>query len=116
MVSIFIGSYDSPSARARSQSRNPWKTAMDDECPFDGGEVPVARVARPPKLVVQADSEIERVAKTPMESLSFKDFISLKSGRDQFSKMKLDDLQSAIGKLDAEKLAVEFHDDSKTQA
>src|SRR4051812_5784756 len=89
---------------------------MDEECPFDGGEIPVARIARPPKLVVQADSEIERIAKTPMESLTFKDFISLKSGRDQFSKMKLDDLESSLCKADAEQLAVEFHDNSKAQA
>ena len=87
-----------------------------EECPFDG-ETPIARPAKPPpKPVVQSQTEIERIANTPMGSISFKDFTSLKSGRDQFSKMKLDQLEAAIDGLEVSSLHAEFGDDLQAEA
>jgi ribonuclease HI len=85
---------------------------MDDECPFDG-EI---SQARPPKPVIQSESEIERIENTPMESLSFKDFLQLKSGRDRFSKMKLADLKTAVSHSDCQSVSSVFADDPKAEA
>jgi len=85
---------------------------MDDDCPFDG-ELPVAR---PPKPVIQSQSEIERIANTPIESLSFKEFLQLKSGRDQFSKMTLADLKTAVPHSDCDSVSREFAGDPKAEA
>lgn len=85
---------------------------MDDECPFDG-EIPVARAARP---VIHAQPEIERIANTPIESLGFRDFLQLKSGRDQFSKIKLADLKTAVSHSDCQTVSSEFADDPKAEA
>src|SRR5579862_7593228 len=92
--------------------RPPQDDKSSDECPFDG-EIPVARQPQP---VIHSQTEIERIANTPMGSLTFKDFKDLKCGRDQFSKMKLNELEAAIDRLEVPSLTVEFQEDSKAKA
>jgi len=84
----------------------------DDNCPFDG-EIPVTR---PPTPVVQSTTAIERIANAPMESLSFKDFKDLKSGRDEFTRMSLEQLAQAIAWVDRCSLTVEFQGDFQAEA
>ena len=70
---------------------------MNDECPFDG-EFPIAAkpAPRPPAVPLQLQSDLDRIIIAPMASLSFNDFIRLKCGRDEFSRMRLTDLKTAV--------------------
>ena len=51
-----------------------------------------------------------------MESLGFKDFVQLKCGRDEFSRMKLSDLQMAVSHPDCLAVTADFPDDPKAEA
>jgi hypothetical protein len=90
---------------------------MNDDCPFDG-EIPTAAkpVPRPPAIPLQSQSELDRIIVTPMESLSFKDFVRLKCGRDEFTRTKLTDLKTAVSHPDCLAAAAEFPDESKAEA
>ena len=90
---------------------------MIHECPFDG-EIPSPAKSAPrqPAPPAQSQSDLDRIIVTSMESLSFKDFIRLKCGRDEFSQMKLTDLKSAVSHPDSLAVAAEFPDDSKAEA
>ena len=83
-----------------------------DECHFYG-EVPVGRPAKPN---VQSIAEIERIATTPMEQLSFQDFKNLKSGRDKYSKMDIMQLIKEIDWLDDCFLVAVFYDDLELES
>jgi hypothetical protein len=85
---------------------------MDVNCPFDG-ELPVTR---PPTPVVRSNTEIEWIANAPMESLSFKDFKGLKSGRDEFSRMSSEQLADTIAWVDKCSLTLEFQGDFQAEA
>lgn len=90
---------------------------MNDDCPFDG-EIPTAvKIApRPPVIPLQSLSELDRIIVAPMETLSFKDFIQLKCGRDEFSRLKLADLKTAVSHPDCLAVVAEISDDSKAEA
>ena len=60
--------------------------STDDNCPFDG-EIPVARVSRKHLSAVPSNI-LDKIKTLPMDRLSFGDFAKLKSGRDEFSKIK----------------------------
>jgi hypothetical protein len=87
-----------------------------DDCPFDGVTPATnrsVRVATPPP---KSESELDRVANTPLESLAFKDFAKLKSGRDSFSGMKLPQLQDALSVADWRSIVAAFQDDDSAKA
>ena len=90
---------------------------MKDECPFDG-EIPTSAkpAPRPPAIPLQLQSDLDRIIIAPMDSLSFKDFIRLKCGRDEFSRMKLINLKTAVSHPNCLAVAAEFPDDSKAEA
>lgn len=89
---------------------------MNDECPFEG-ELPTnPPLARVPKPIPPSQSELDRIISSPMESLSFKDFLQLKSGRDQFSAVKLADLKTAVSHSDCDSVSCEFAGDPKAEA
>jgi ribonuclease HI len=90
---------------------------MNDDCPFDGEIPTTAKPApRPPTIPLQSQSDLDRIIVAPMESLSFKDFIRLKCGRDEFSRMKLVDLKSAVSHPDSLAVAADCPDDPKAEA
>src|SRR6266496_1242971 len=87
-----------------------------EECPFDG-VVPTS--PRPLSVATpspKSESEMDRIANTPYESLSFKDFAKLKSGRDSFSRMKLLELQGAVSEMDWRLVVAAFMHDDAAQA
>ena len=82
---------------------------MTDDCPFDG-EVPATR---PPVPTPKPQSELERVINTPNGELKFGDYVKLKSGRDQFSRMKTEELHAhpAICNMEWNFIVAAFRDD-----
>jgi hypothetical protein len=89
---------------------------MNDECPFDGEISTAAKPAARPPAIPQSQSDLDLIIVAPMESLSFKDFVQLKCGRDEFSRMKLIDLQTSVSHPDCLAVAAEFPDDPKAEA
>jgi hypothetical protein len=88
-----------------------------DDCPFEG-EVPAAPrkvPVPPPEPEPEPQSDLQRICQTPLESLSFKDYLKLKSGRDRFSKISLAELQSAVSETDWIAVTSAFADE-KVQA
>jgi ribonuclease HI len=69
-----------------------------------------------PKSVVQSQADLDRIIAAPMEILSFKDFLHLKSGRDQFSTMKVADLRTSVSRSDCVTASSQFADDPKAEA
>ncbi len=51
---------------------------------------------------------VDYVAATPIERLRFKDFAKLKSGRDQFSVMRIAALQGAVSFANREQIELAF--------
>jgi hypothetical protein len=88
----------------------------DDDCPFDGVIPTRNRPAPMPVAQPESQSDLQRVCNTPIGSLSFKDFLALKCGRDRFSQIKLSELQSAVSEMDWIAVTSAFIDDEKSQA
>ena len=81
-----------------------------DDCdvPFDiPPEAPLPSLSRSGK--VEPDL-LSQVAHTPMASLKFHDFKNLKSGRDEFSRLKLPQLRERFSAADQEQVEDEFDD------
>jgi hypothetical protein len=88
----------------------------DEDCPFDG-VVSTGFHTRPkPVPPPERQSDLQRICSTPIESLSFKDFLSLKSGRDSFSRVKLPELRTGVSEPDRVCIASAFATDDKAQA
>ncbi len=51
---------------------------------------------------------VDYIAVTPMDQLRFKDFAKLRSGRDQFSAMRITALQGAVSFADREQIELAF--------
>jgi hypothetical protein len=71
---------------------------------------------RPLGFVPQKNlSPLEYVVQAPMDALRFKHFVALKSGRDEFSRLRLSKLIELAGE-DAAAIASEYIDDDKSIA
>ena len=86
------------------------------ECPFDGVVPATERLIRVATPLPKSESELDRIAIAPTESLGFKDFAKLKSGRDSFSGMKLPQLQDSLSVDDWRSVVAAFMQDDSAQA
>lgn len=59
---------------------------------------------------------IDHVIQTPMNSLRFRDFVTLKSGRDCWSAMRLNALRELVAIDDVRQVTDEWADDEREQA
>ena len=62
------------------------------------------------------DQETDSLNATPMERLRFGDFLALKAGRDEFSRLKLDALRARVSAEQREAAEAAFPDDAKLLA
>jgi hypothetical protein len=90
---------------ARDEAR---EREMQDEVPFD--IPPEALVPSLPRSTRVEPDLLSQVAQTPMASLKFHDFKNLKSGRDEFSRLKLPQLRERFSAADQERIDEEFDD------
>jgi hypothetical protein len=87
-----------------------------EDCPFDGVVPASKRSVRVATPLPKSESELDRIANAPPESLSFKDFANLKSGRDSLSGMKLPQLQDALSGDDWRSVVAAFMQDDSAKA
>ena len=87
-----------------------------EDCPFDGVVPATERLIRVATPLPKPESELDRIASAPPESLGFKDFAKLKSGRDSFSGMKLPQLQDALPVDDWPSVVAAFIQDESAKA
>lgn len=84
-----------------------------------GSTNPADTLSRQAVREVTADeslSPLEIVVCTPMEGLRFRHFAALKSGRDEFTRIRLPKLKEEVPTDDVETVVAEFIEDEKRQA
>jgi hypothetical protein len=69
-----------------------------------------APVPAPPRSGKVEPDLLSQIAQTPMASLKFHDFKNLKSGRDEFSRLKLPQLREPFSVADREQVEEAFDD------
>jgi hypothetical protein len=92
----------------------------DDDCPFDGGTIPTTPLSQHqphrPTPAATTESVLDQIKHTPITSLGFGQFAKLKSGRDNYSAMKLPELRKSISEAELQFVSDTFTHDDKLQA